>query len=372
MAQQPHRAPSYIPSARQIEPGPKNPLFLALRSTLPEEVDWALPRLIVATYDHPDRFQLDKFIDAIPALLEYPLLWLDELERGAALAQARREGRFGFVGEWAVDRDTEDRAINSLLVLRNASIGSAGHNAKLVGGSKAFTGFLTRLFALPVEYLLDEVLLSSPEPIQHVLNILQATLPYLPPSPAMLDILSSTLPTILIHTRDLTILHLILPLLISALLIPSLPPLPPALTSHLVLLLSLSPPPSILDLTLDLLISLTVAPGPARLILASPSISAHLRHMMRLLEHGARQTSASFEPLTWTQGGMARNPASTTWATEEASKKRTKEREEAQRLIEVYGPMAVVGDVGDRPPPLGEALKAKLYKMKEPQRSITW
>lgn len=369
---EPHKAPTYIPSGRQLEPGSKNPLILALRSSIPDEVDWALPRLIVASYDHPDRFLLEKYIDSLPALLEWPLIWLEDLERAAALNEARKQGYKGLalaaVPEWTVDPATETRAVNSLLVLRNASY--VGINAKHIT-SKAFIGFITRFFALPYDFLLD-IILRSPEPIQHILVTLQAVTPFLPPSPPVLHLLSSTLPAILVDTRDMSILHLLLPLLISALLIPTLPPLPPTLAPHLLLLLSLSPPSTILDLTLDLLISLTVTPGPARIVLASPNISAHLKHLVRLLEHGARQTSASFDPQTWTMGGLARNPASTVWAAEEASKRRAAEREEAQRRIQVYGQGSVVGEVGDRPPGLADTIKARLYKMKEPERSVAW
>lgn len=369
---EPHRAPTYVPSSRQFEPGPRNPLILGLRSGIPEEIDYALPRLIVGSYDQPDRFILANFIDAIPALLEWPTLWLDQLERGEALAQAKKNGQFGYVAEWRIDPDTEERAINSLLVLRNASFAGGAMNARYIAANKAFMRFVHRLFDLPLGYLLDDVLLGSPEPVQHTLVILQSIMPFVHPTLEVQHILSSTLPNLLIHTRDLTILHLTLPLLISGLLIPNLPPMPTELTPHLLLLLSLSPPPSILDLTLDLLISLTLASGPARLVLSSTSISAHIRHLMRLLDHGARQTSASFDPPGWAVGSMARNPASSAFAADEASRQRGIEREEAQKRIETYGSGSVMVDVGDRPPILADSIKAKLFKMKEPQRSIAW
>jgi chromatin structure-remodeling complex subunit RSC9 len=364
----------YNPDPRELYPGPRNRLFLALKSTVPSEVDWALPRLVLASFDHAEAFKLETWIDSVAALQYWPERWLEELEKEATLLEVR-EGRVGaardvlaVVPEWTKNQPIETRAVHSLLVLRNASF--IGGNAKLICRA-AFLAFVNRFFALPLPLLLN-LSLRSPEPFAHILVILQSVLPYLGQYPNTQRILTITLPAVLVETRDVGMLHHIFPLIISALALPGLPPPPDSLTLHLLYLLTLTPPMSILELTLDLLVSLTLQPTHARQILALPGFPAHLRSLVILLEHSARQVPVSREAPPSTQGVLLRNPASEAILAEEASRRRTLERDVAARKMELFGGGGVAIEVGDKPPALSPSVRSALFAMGEPRRSITW
>ncbi len=369
----PHRSP-YSPDVRELHAGAKNRLLLALRSTIASEIDWALPRLVLASFDHPDHFRLETWVDSVGALQAWPEIWLDDLEKEAALTELRdgllyrkRKEVLGAVPEWTTSATTEARAIHSLLVLRNASF--VGNNAKIICRA-TFLAFLARFFALPIPFLL-EVALRSPEAVQHILVILQSIFPHLHPSPPIYRIFSTVLPSLLIETRDLAMLNLLLPLLNTSHALPNLPPSPDTVIPHLLNLITLSPPPPLLELILDLLISLTLQPPLIRSILSLTTFPAHLKTLVILLEHGARPTQASWEA-PGNQNLTVRNPAGGAVQAEEASRRRAMEREAAQNKMEIFGGPGVFCEVGDKPPTLSHATRSRLYSLPEPRRSIAW
>jgi len=369
----PNRSP-YSPDPRELHPGAKNRLFLSLRSTIESEVDWALPRLVLATFDHSEHFRLETWVDSVGALQQWPELWLDELEREAALNDVRnglingaKRLILGVIPEWINDPSVEARAINSLLILRNASF--VGNNSKIICRA-TFLAFLARFFALPIPFLL-EITLRSPEAIHHILVILQSILPHLQPSPPVHRIFTIILPNLLIETRDMAMLNLLLPLINSSFALSNLPPLLDALLPHLLNLLTLQQPAPLLELTLDLLISLTLQQPLTRSILSLPSFPAHLRTLVMLLEHGARPTQASWEA-PGTNSLTVRNPAGGAVQAEEASRRRAMEKGKAQKNMEIFGGPGVMRDVGDKPPSLGISMRNKLYALPEPGRSIAW
>ncbi|KAK4688428.1 chromatin structure-remodeling complex subunit RSC9, partial [Tremellales sp. Uapishka_1] len=368
-----HSSP-YNPDPRELHAGPKNRLFLALRSNIATEVDWALPRLVLASFDQPELFRLEVWVDSVNALREWPEKWLVELEKEAALKLLRDSGEahpaLGNVPEWTRDKALEGRAINSLLIIRNASL--VNNNAKFICRA-SFLSFLVRFFSLPQDFLL-ELTMNTPEAFHHLLTILQAIFVYLPiPTPTLFtDILSTTLPALLLETRDATILNLLIPLCISALTIPSLPPLPELLIPHLLNLLTLRPSFPTLEVTLDLLISLTLQPNYARQILALPNVPGHLKSLALLLKYNGKPKTASWDPPHYLVGRTLRNPASGVIAAEEASRRRARERELAQQQMEVFGGPGVFKTVGEKAPILGHSTKAHLFQMHEPRRSITW
>lgn len=402
-------ASPYSPHPGELQAGPRNRLWLALRSGIDSEVDWSLPRLILASFDQLELFRLDMWPDSVNSLLTFPIAWLEEMEKEAALVELRRRKGdtktsdagnggdirekmvLGIVSEWTRNVELETRAINSLLVLRNASFTS--NNARTISKPN-FVDFLIRLFSLPAEFLLD-LSLRQPEILQHVFVLVQATFPYLAPPPhqsksngdattqttisttslperKLLAALSRTMTTIIIETRDAGVLHNLLPILISAFQLPNIPLPPPDLIPYLLKTLTLGNPPPLLDLSIDLLISLTQNSTNSRSILADPLISAHLRNMVLLLEHSERKTSAAWEAPGQYHGMVVPNPASSSGMVEQASKRRKVEREAAQKIIESGNPMGVVVDVGDRPPSMTASAKNKLFAMKEPARSINW
>lgn len=404
----------YNPHPGELQAGPRNRLWLALRSGIDSEVDWSLPRLILASFDQLELFKLDMWPDSVNSLLAFPVAWLEEMEKEAALMELRKrhkaktsseggagtrvEGNgdireqmvLGIVSDWTRNVELETRAINSLLVLRNASFTS--NNARTIS-KPSFVDFLIRLFSLPSNFLLD-LSLRQPEILQHVFVLVQATFPYLAPPPQqsksngdatqttisttsqperkLLAALSRTMTTIIIETRDAGVLHNLLPILISAFQLPNIPLPPPDLIPYLLKTLTLGNPPPLLDLSIDLLISLTQNSTNSRSILADPLFPAHLRNMVLLLEHSQRKTSAAWDAPGQYHGMIVPNPASSSGMVEQASKRRKVEREAAQKIIESGNPMGVVVDVGDRPPPMSASAKNKLFAMKEPARSINW
>lgn len=395
--------PAYAPTPSELQGGGRNRLILALRSGIDTEVDWCLPRLILGSFDHPDLFKLDAWPDSVAALLEYPLRWLEELEKEAALFELRRSrsrsgsvreegegkgegGVLGIVSDWTRDTELETRAINSLLVLRNASFTPT--NAQAIAKSRPsifdHDQFLLRLFSLSPAFILD-LSLRQPEILQHVFVLVQSLFPYLTSTGAgagaqgnrrVLGAITTNLTALAIDTRDAGVLHNLLPILIAAYQLPPSPssalPAPhPDLIPYLLKTLTLAPPPPLLDLSIDLLISLTQNSTHSRTVLADPSFPAHLRNMVLLLEHSSRKTAAAWESPGQLQGMIVPNPASTAGLVEQATKRRRVEREQAQRQMEL-NPLSVKVEVGDRPPVMSLIVKKRLLAMKEPARSIQW
>ncbi|WVR04961.1 hypothetical protein IAU60_001973 [Kwoniella sp. DSM 27419] len=390
-AQAPSRHTSYHPKYDELRQGAKNPLFLRLRSGIDEEIDYALPRLVVASFDGSETFLLKYWVDGVASLKEWPERWLQGLEHEAALYELRA-GRLdpGDAGqasdgsykkrkvdqsiaraampEWKIPASTIERATNSLLVLRNASFTSS--NAENIC-RKSFLSFLDRFFSMPIPFLL-ELSLRNPEPVHHLLVIVQSIFPFLQPQQEVKRIFSQVFPRLLVETRDTGMINNLLPLIISGLTIQSLPPLPADLIPHLLQLTVLRPPAPQLDYILDLLISLTLHPIHSRTILSQPNFSAHLRSLVTLLEHGATVLDFPREAPAFTQGRLCRNPASDGIRAELASRRRAQEREAAQRQMEMFGGPGVRVEVGDKPPALSQTVRDRLYATREPNRSIAW
>ncbi|WWD15672.1 hypothetical protein CI109_100094 [Kwoniella shandongensis] len=389
--QQPRWTP-YHPSSIELHAGARNRLFLAIRSTIDEEIDWALPRLVVASFDQPEAFQLETWMDSVSVLKEWPERWLDGLEKEATVAEIRagrleeefgeersnkRQRRklvnqaLGALPEWSNDPIIETRATNSLLVLRNASFTTS--NAKIICRT-SFLSFLDRFFSLPIPFLL-EVMLRTPEPFHHILTIVQSIFPNLSQisSPQVTRIFGEVFPRLLVETRDQAMMGNLLPLVISGMTISNLPPPPTELITHLFRQLVIRPSSgNILELTLDLLISFSLNPIHARTILSQPDFPAHLRSLVVLLEHRAQPKTRSWENDLGNPGTIYRNPAGEAVRAEFASRRRAIERDIAQRNMEVFGGRGVLSEVGDKPPAMSEMVKKKLYAMREPARSIQW
>ena len=398
----PSRPSPYAFGPNELHPGPRNRLFLSLRSTIPSQVDWALPRLVVASYEKRDQFKLETWVDSVGTLLYWPEKWITELEERSTLDLLKKVDSTGvekrdsvdvlddsdndsviwmkrrklanklkgLIPEWTTDPAIERRAMESLLVLRNASF--IGTNAKLTCRATTIS-LLQRFFSLPLAFLVDTTV-RYPEATNHILTILIAILPHLLRSitTGLLRVFSTTLPNILVETRDSAMLNLILPILIHTASIPILPPLPPTLIPHLLHLLTVRPTTLLLDLVLDLLVTLSSNPAHAGFILSLPSFSAHLRTIVPLLSSGSTPFSASWAVNSQVAGKSIPNPAGGAIQAEKASRQRQAEREKSQRLMEVFGGPGVFCEVGDVQPSLSESTKKRLYSLKEPRRSIAW
>ncbi|WVQ78240.1 hypothetical protein IAT38_000323 [Cryptococcus sp. DSM 104549] len=394
----------YTPVPQELHAGARNRLFLALRSSVESEVDWALPRLVVASQDDANRdmFRLEAWVDSVAALSEWPRKWLEGLEKEAAVFEMRagrvgvddvdgvegaggEEGRalkrrkmelaLGVMPEWVNDPLVEQRATNSLLVLRNASFTEP--NAKLIT-RPVFLSFVEEFFTLPIEFL-QHVILRSPEPVHHILTIVQSIFPYLRPDlPGVKVVFGQVFPRLLIETRDLAMMVNLVPLIIYAQLLGALIPPPPAdLIPHLLQLLVVRPssltsqPSPMLELVLDLLISLSSNPTHARTILSLPEFPHHLKSLVALLEHEGRASNAAWNAPRAHTGVLYSNPASASVKAQQATARREAQRVWAQRNMQEGG-RPVYTEVGDSPPALSEATKQRLYGMKEPDRSIAW
>lgn len=363
----------YTPSSRELHPGPKNRLFLCLRSGLDDEIDWALPRLVLASFDRPDAFTLESWIDSVTALREWPDQWLDDLDREAAHQALLREPSgsvaLGSVPDFTRSPVVETRATLCLQVIRNASFTPA--NARLLART-SFVNFLLRFFDLPLDFVLD-IALRSPEIVQHMLVILQSVYQYLPDSsPKVVKLLTEVLPTLATKTRDMGILHLLLPVLITTFQTPTYPPPPPRFIQHLLYLVMLSPPARLLELVLDLLAAMVPQANYARMVLSDPCFPAHLKQLTLLLDNGAQATEMSVQPPAPTRANKAVNPASTTTLARQGALRRRAERDADQKRMELFGGPGVHREVGDSAPQLSDAIKRELYVMTEPKRSIAW
>ncbi|WVO16992.1 hypothetical protein L204_104678 [Cryptococcus depauperatus] len=386
------RITPYTPSPAELYPGPRNRLFLALRSSIPSEVDWALPRLVIASFDYPERFKLETWVDSVGALREWPSKWLEGLEKEAvifeikagrlefgegseidvgerATKRQKRDLALGAMPEWENDPVVEKRATNSLLVLRNASFTAT--NAKIICRA-SFLSFLDDFFALPLPFL-QHILLQTPEPIHHILTMIQSIFPYIRPEiPGIKRIFGCVFPKLFVDTRDSAVMNEILSLMIMGQTIPNIPLPPKELIPHLLQLLVLRTPGPLLDLILDLLISLSIDARSARTILSYPSFPQHLKSLTLLLEHNSRPMPAQWDTPSSQRGKMILNPAGGAIRAEELSKRRTVERDWGQKNLEQFGGSGLVVEVGDKPPTMSEATKKKLFTMKEPARSIAW
>jgi chromatin structure-remodeling complex subunit RSC9 len=384
-AQHQQRISAHTPDAALLHEGPRNRLWLSLRSGIDAEVDYALPLLVLASHDRLDAFNLDRWVDPVQALREWPDKWVDDLEREAAYRQLQAgpsasssasdstsgsSEALGAVPAWTRSPTTELRAAFSLQIFRNASF-SDRNVAELV--KARFGSFLDRFFALPTNFLV-ELATRSPEPIQHILVILQNISPRLGVDASILHVLGTVLPTLAMNLADAGMLLFLLPILIRAFSSPalSLLPAPEGFVQHVLYFLTLSPPAPLLDYVLDLLAVLATSPSHARTILADPSFPGHLKALTLLLEHGARAENALWNPAGPFRAMPVPNPASVDVMARGASARRLTERESDRERMEGSGGAGVFREVGDKQPELPLSLKTELYAMNEPKRSITW
>lgn len=367
----------YGATAHELRAGPRNPLFLMLRSGIEGEVDYALPRLVLASFEYSDKFLLEHYIDSVSALREWPEQWLDQLEREHAYDELLRAGRggdelarkaLGAVPAFTANPVIEARATYSLQVLRNCSFVS--QNARTVSRT-SFIDFVTRFFDLPPPFLL-EVAARSPEAIQHLLLLIQQMTPFFYVGPPIYKLLSEVLPHLAMHTRDSTVLQLIIPILITAFQVPTFPPPPDAFVQHMLYLVTLNPPQPLLAMVLDLLAAIAPQAQYARTILSDPSIAAHLRQLTILLEHQAKTHEMAIEVTSKARGKNVYNPAAASHLSRQAAMKRQRQREIDQPQMEVFGGPGVFREVGTAAPSLNPSIKKELYTMSEPKRSIAW
>lgn len=365
----------YGATQHELKPGPRNPLFLGLRSGIESEVDYALPRLVLASFEYQDKFLLEHYIDSVSALREWPEQWLDQLEREYAYSQLLRNGgdakaraALGAVPSFTRNPVVEARATYSLQVLRNCSF--VAQNARTISRT-TFIDYVTRFFDLPPDFLL-EVVARSPEASQNLLCIIQQTCKFFYFGPPIYKLLSEVLPYLAIHTRDSAILQLTLPILITTYQVPTFPSPPDAFIQHMLYLLTLTPPPPLLEMVLDLLAAMTPQSTYARTILSEPSIAAHLKQLVILLEHGAKTTEVAWEPPSAMRGKNVFNPASASALARQAALKRQRQREIDQPRMQMFGGPGVFREVGEAAPMLNPSIKRELYTMSEPKRSIAW
>ncbi|KAL7424576.1 Chromatin structure-remodeling complex protein rsc9 [Cryptotrichosporon argae] len=374
LAARPRPKTAYSSDVQLLHPGPRNRFFLALRSGIDSEIDWALPRLVVASHEQPDAFKLETWVDSVAALRVWPERWLEQLEREAALFLARGadndtvRAALGAVPEWTRDAMTAQRAAECLLILRNASV-SPG-NAKLICRT-SFADVLVRFFSLPHAFLLD-LALREPEPFLHILVIFNSMIYHLFPSPTVFQIFATVLPDLVVDTRDTAILAATLPILIATLPIPSVPPPPARLVPHLLRMLVADLPANLPDLVLDLLVSLTMLPQHARMLLALPEFGGHLRTIVGWLERGARPYVVQIEAPVARQASLVPNPAGAQARAEAASRRRLAQHEADARVIAAQDGYGITRPVGIKSPALDPAMVDMLYKMTEPRRSIAW
>lgn len=372
-------AAGYTPSTRELHPGPRNRLWLALRSGVAEEVDWALPRLVLASFERTDVFNFEAWVDAVTALRDWPTRWLEELEReaayeeiiksqGGAYNQKARAIALGAVPQWTRDPAVEQRATTSLQILRNATFMPTNAHAM---ARAHFDQFLFRFFDLPRGFLL-EVATRSPEPIQHLLVIVHNMYQFLNCNPQTFKLLTEVLPYLAMDTRDLGMLLIILPILITTFNVQMFPPPPEGFIQHMLYLITINPPPALLELILDLLAAMAPQATYARTMLWDPDFPAHLKTLVHLLHYKQQPQEVNIAPPHAFRPVEALNPASEGAIARLASRRRAAERERDQQRMEMFNGPGVFREVGDAAPALPTSIKKELWAMTEPKRSINW
>lgn len=377
-AQQAHlaRRPApyaFGPTAEELRQGPRNRLFLALRSGVDDEIDYALPRLVIGSYDR--ELQFEHYLDSESDLAEWPSLWVEELEREAAYREALRQRTrrsrtaLGSVPDFTRHPVTEARATYSLQVLRNMSL-TAGNNARRLAKGK-FLNVLVRLFSLPMDFLL-EVAQRTPEPILHMLVILQRAFEFLQPDSETLKVLTEVLPTLAIHSRDIAVLSSVLPILVKVYSMAYANSTPHGFIQHMLYLLTLTGATELLELVLDLLAAMASQPQLARAILSESSFPAHLRTLVNLLQFGSKLRVMPFQPPPALRGKEVLNPACDVQLARQACLLRRAEREADEKRMERFGGPGVHREVGDEAPELAPSIQNELYQMSETKRSVAW
>lgn len=365
-------ASPFGPTGDELRPGQRNRLFLALRSGVDDEVDWALPRLVLGSYDRD--MQLEQYLDSDTILCEWPAVWVDELEREAAYRTALRNPdqhreALGAVPDFTRHPVTEARATYSLQVLRNLSL-VQGNNARHLSRGR-FLDVLLRIFSLPMDFLL-EVAQRTPEPILHLLVVLQRSFEFLHPSPEALHVLNEVLPTLTMHSRDIAILSSVLPILVKVYSNAYFNPPPDGFIQHMLYLLTLTGSTELLELVLDLLAAMVPMPQHSRAILSEPSFPAHLRTLVGLLEYGSTAQKINFQPPPALRGRDVINPACDIQLARQACLLRRAEREADESRMEMFGGPGVFREVGDEAPQLAPSITNELYHMTETKRSVAW
>ncbi|ORY06809.1 hypothetical protein K493DRAFT_332956 [Basidiobolus meristosporus CBS 931.73] len=128
--------PAYANEDAEIhtEPGPQNRILLALKSTLPNEIDWAFNNLIILSYRCDDTFR----IDSIPGLLDVLLSHFN--------LNADQTNFDDFFNTTTNDIWME-RSLQIAHITRNLSF--LGHNAQCLASHDALLEVLTKGIELP-------------------------------------------------------------------------------------------------------------------------------------------------------------------------------------------------------------------------------
>ncbi|KAK9465736.1 hypothetical protein V1512DRAFT_265268 [Lipomyces arxii] len=135
-----------------------NRVALAIRSNLPDELDWALQSLVRMSFETPDDLHFDRYPALVPALLEklsmadefadidiYPL----KLSDGTVVETEDDIGLFGVTSENEKIRNKLDKILEAALVLRNAAINP--ENARHLSRSRVCVDVLVKCLSLPVD-----------------------------------------------------------------------------------------------------------------------------------------------------------------------------------------------------------------------------
>ncbi|KAK9451692.1 uncharacterized protein V1518DRAFT_409270 [Limtongia smithiae] len=132
-----------------------NRVALAIRSNIPDEMDWALQSLVRMSFDSPDDLSFTKYPSLAPALLE-KLGAVDQfasidacilrLEDGTVIEETDDDMGLG-LGSQSVVRKRLDKVLEAALVLRNATINP--DNARVLSMLKVCQVALIKCLSLP-------------------------------------------------------------------------------------------------------------------------------------------------------------------------------------------------------------------------------
>ncbi|KAJ8097461.1 hypothetical protein POJ06DRAFT_202607 [Lipomyces tetrasporus] len=133
-----------------------NRVALAIRSNLPDEMDWALQSLVRMSFETPDDLHFDRYPALAPALVEKLNLadqfrdidtYTFQTDAGEVITTDDDIGLFGATAASEKVRKQLDKVLEAALVLRNAAINP--ENARHLSRSKVCVDALVKCLTLP-------------------------------------------------------------------------------------------------------------------------------------------------------------------------------------------------------------------------------
>ncbi|KAK7206125.1 hypothetical protein BZA70DRAFT_255873 [Myxozyma melibiosi] len=258
-----------------------NRVVLAIRSNLPDEMDWALQTLVRMSFETPDDLHLERFPNLGPALLE-KLNSIDQFPNFRELMQDGNDDEDLGVGVGSVtpERKLLDKILEAALVLRNAAINP--ENARYLSRHRVCQAALVKCLLLPDRPCFVELR-------QYSLDISESVALFMQPSSSQDPLFKVLLPYLKSDDRGVLIaaMRSVARLVISV-EANLLQAIDPAIISRICALILLDDEP-LLSVCLDFLYQYTSSSDNVELIADTVDWREPIQQLVRLLLYQARE-----------------------------------------------------------------------------------